>query len=293
MIRTLKLQTPRWAYIWILCAVMCAVSGCANLDAVRNFANISADTADYQQLVNEYASGPILEKRYAPERAQPGLDAIAHAREGQKERLLAAQKVIVTYMATLGALADDKLPDVDKESDALEKSLEKSEFLAEGDAQAGKKSSQAAATIVSTLTRSTTDHWRQGRIKKILKEVDPSFQTTIEGLKAIIDMDFSAALDEEREAIYKYFNAAIADAKARGDTEGLPPIAKVVMEDKLSEIEIKRTAIKTYAKQLETIAQGHKDLASHVDNLSNKELARRLKGYANDLKALNKAVKDI
>src|SRR5215468_6724272 len=96
-----------------------ALSGCANLAAIREFAGSSWDAAQYSQLVSVYANTPARMKRYEPQSQWSELDRQAKERNGQRERLLLRHKLIQDYMDGLGQLAADGLPAYDKELDAL------------------------------------------------------------------------------------------------------------------------------------------------------------------------------
>ena len=56
---------------WLVGTVVVAqLVGCANLDAVRKFAETSAATADYKQVVADYAESPKRSMRYVSEAGQ-------------------------------------------------------------------------------------------------------------------------------------------------------------------------------------------------------------------------------
>lgn len=266
------------------------LSGCANLQAVRDFAMISAATADYQQIVADYATSPTRQKRYYPPRFASQLDATAETRAEQRVKLEAVQSLLVTYMTTLGDLAADELPNVDAEIDTLGKTLEKTPFVGDGDAKISKATASAAGTIAKILTRTVLDQWRQKRLRRIIQEADPSVQTVIAGLREIVLVDFKTSLDLEEEAVRKYFESAIAAAKASGDTEALPPLAHVLWLEHSDRIAVRRLRLGEYAAVLEKIGDGHADLSKNVDTLGDKELAKRLARYARDLQKLFKAI---
>lgn len=274
----------------LLSAFLTFVAGCANLQSVRDFAKISAATADYQQIVADYAMSPDRQKRYQPARSAPQLEAQAKARAEQKPKLEAAQTILVEYMNALGDLAADDLPKVDTQIDALGKALEKAKFVGDGDAAIGKETATAAGTIAKILIRAVLDHWRQKQTSRIVTEANDSVQIVTSGLREIVLKDFSASLDTEKETVRKYFEAPIAASTASGDADAVPALARILWLEHSDQIETRRVKLTAYADVLDKIGKGHEDLAQNVNRLKDKDLKERLRGYAKDLQALYKAI---
>ena len=268
------------------------LGGCVDLKAVRDFAKISSATADYQKIVSDYVESPERQKPYQPERSHPQLDQEIQARSNQKPRLEGVQKVLVEYMSALGDLADDELPNVDKEIDGLGKALEKAKFVGEGDTQINKKTATGAGTIAKILTKAVLDHWRQKELKTIINKTDDSLQEVVLGLREVVQKDFKQSLDIESEAISKFFKKSIAVVKAQGDEEGLPPLANLLLKERLDEILVRKEKLDDYAKVLDKIGKGHADLRKNVNDLENKELIQRLKQYSKDLGKLYNTIKE-
>ena len=280
----------RWfAFHGLLLAGALAITGCADLQSVRDFAKTSAATADYRQIVTDYSASPERQKRLQPERYAAALDALAAERAEQARKLQAAQAVLVAYMSALGDLAADDLPNVDSQVDGLNKALEKAGFIGTGDAAIGKETASAASTIAKILVRAAMDHWRQARLEKIIAESHDSIQAVTAGLREMILQDFTRSLDVEAEATRKYFEATIAAATAADEAESVPPLAKVLWLDRQDAIAARRARLVPYAELLDKIGKGHADLAAHKGTLNDKALAARLKQYSQDLRKLYKA----
>jgi hypothetical protein len=274
----------------LVSAFLLGASGCANLQAVRDFAKTSAATADYRQIVADYAMSPERQKRYQPERSAPDLNVQAKAREEQKPKLEAVQSILVEYMTALGDLAADDLPNVDNQVDALGKALENAKFVGNGDAAISKETGTAAATIAKILTHAVLDHWRQKQTSRIVREANDSVQTVSAGLREIVLNDFSASLDAEEEAVRKYFEAAIAASTAGGDTTGVPPLARILWLEHSDQLQTRRAKLTSYAEVLAKIGKGHEDLNNNVDSLQDKAMKERLRAYAKDLQSLYTAI---
>ena len=72
--------------------------GCVDLKAIQDFANISAESAEYTTLVYNYLDFPDRQKRYQPENRHAQLDAMAQERLARKTELLLRHHVIEEYM---------------------------------------------------------------------------------------------------------------------------------------------------------------------------------------------------
>jgi len=269
------------------------LSGCANLEAVGKFAKISAETADYHQIIGDYADSPKRQQSYQPERITAQLNDLIKRRAGQKSQLEGVQKVLVEYMGALGDLAADRLPTVDDEIDGISKSLETAKFIGDADAKIGRETATAAATIAKVLVRVTLDHWRQSQVVKLIKETNPHLEVVVAGLKETLDQDLRASLVNEESAAKKPFQAWIAAATSGKDPDGAPSVAGILLNERLDELRGKREKLDAYIKVLDTIGKGHTDLFANVAKLDETTMKTRLQGYSSDLQALRKAIKGL
>lgn len=267
--------------------------GCADLAAVRDFAKTSAATADYRQIVNDYVTSPVRQKRYQPERSGPTLDLLYKQREAQRPLLEGVQSVLVDYLNALAALAADDLTNVDDEIEGLSKALEQAQFVGDGDRQINTQTATAAAELARILIRAGLEQWRQRQVKKIVREADPPLQKVVAGLREIVTVDFATSLRNEETAVEKPFEAWVAEAKSRNDPDAVPPVARILLSERLEGIESRRQALAAYAKVLTEIGEGHADLAKNVDRLRAEDVADQMRAYARDLKALYKAIQQL
>jgi hypothetical protein len=279
----------------VLAAVLALTlaSACANLDAIRRFAKTSAATADYPQVVADYTGSLTRVRAYEPEQMHAQLDQLIQRRKEQAPRLLAVQTVLVDYMNALGDIAADKLPDVDNEIAGIGKSLEGAKFIGDGDAQIGKETASAAASIAQVLIRTGLDLWRSCEVSRIVKEVDPHLQVVVAGLREILDKDLRASLDNEREAVRKPFQAWIAAATSANDPDGAPPVARVLLSERLELVDGRSARLDAYLQALDKIGKGHAELAANVDQLDADALKKRLEAYVADIQALRGAIETL
>ena len=172
-------------------------AACTDLEAVRKFASTSAATADYRQVIADYAESPSRRQRYAGPQATEDLVETAKRRREHQVRLEAAQTILVKYMTALGDAAADGLPNVDDEIEGLTQALEGAGFVGDADRQLGKETATAAASLGKVLTRVVLDHWRQGEVAAVVREADPHVQEVVAGLKEVIGTDCLQSLESE------------------------------------------------------------------------------------------------
>jgi len=275
-------------------AAVLLVSGlaaCTNLAAVREFAKTSASSADFAQVVTDYESSPERQLIYQQEgEANERLKALAERRKDQAPRLLDCQKIIVDYMDALGDLAADELTSVDSELDGLSKALEEAGFIGDADKVISKASASAAAAIAKVLIRVVQDGWRKGEVCKIVLEVNPHLQEALAGMKEVLDLDLRTSLQNERAAIEKRFGAWTASAKANGDPDGAPPVSRVLLAERVREIDRMEQLLDRYLTVLNIIANGHLDLAENIDSLTTEETIVAIERHSKDLRTLYKQI---
>jgi hypothetical protein len=261
------------------------ISGCAaNLQSVGNFAKISSSTSDYQQIVKDYADTPKILKRYSPDRMAGDQDIRIEEYAQQKKQLENVQTILAAYMSALGDLAVDNLPNVDDRITGITGALTAINPNL-------KAITDPAGEIAKVLIREVGDHWRQSKIKTIIRECDPHVQSVIAGLKHIIDIDMRAALDVERKAITDTFDSWKADARSHKESvDGAQRVARVLKEERLNELAARSEKLDAYIKILDTIAKGHADLYKNIDKLDEKALTARLQGYSKDLLTIQKNI---
>jgi hypothetical protein len=71
----------------LLIASLLLLTACVDLSAVRQFAKMSAATADYQQLINDYVNSPKRAARWAAPNRVAELEKQAEKRAAQHPQL--------------------------------------------------------------------------------------------------------------------------------------------------------------------------------------------------------------
>lgn len=278
----------RWGRILgLVLAVLALSSGCANLKAVRAFAENSASVAEYTKLVNYYTASLAARQKYQPPSTQAELEALGRAREKQREALLARHKIIKTYMDALGQLAADQTVDFDQKVGGLGSALQKKQIL---------KAQEAAAfsALGKLIARAAADGWRQWKIKELIAEANPPLQAVIASLKGIVERNYASALKTQAEAIAGYYGGIVLEAQ-RGGGGGAayqPGITalKELQDQKLQVVHIRLREVTVYSQALGKIAAGHQELFDHRNNLEVKEVMEQMIVYARYLNEARNAL---
>lgn len=259
----------------VLLLVLVLAQGCANLTAIREFAGISVESAEYTRFVTDYVESPARQKRYQPPSEHEPLDRIAMERHTQQDRLLVRHRLIVEYMDALGQLAADDAVRYDKELDALGRAAKEREFV---DA----KETDAFAAMVKLLVKGAADHWRQRQLRELIGTANEPFQVIVQSLRIIVERGFGGDLLNEKAAMERYYNSLIAHSS---DTAGIAALAEW-RDLRLSAIEARAKAIESYGELLRKIARAHQSLYDGRNDLSREGLLREIRGYSKDLRTL-------
>jgi len=255
-------------------------SGCANLTAVRDFANTSSDAAQYTQLVSGYVDTPKRLMRYEPESQRPTLERQATERKAQEEPLLLRQRLIQGYMNALGQLAADGLANYDKQLDGLGQALQDAKF-------ADAKEATALAAVSKLLTTAVTERWRQSQLETLIERTNEPFQVVVGALVVIVEQGFALDIGNEREAVNKYYTGLQRTSR---DPAGLAAIAewREVREGQVANREL---AIRNYVVVLKTIGAGHQKLYETRNDLSKVEVRAQIHEYTTRLKEAVNAIR--
>jgi hypothetical protein len=278
---TLKTFDARFRVAVVGGLIAVLVCGCANLSAVREFADISASTAEHTQLTKEYVHWPLAQKRFQPTSEHEKLERIAKQRESQEKTLLLRHSLIEEYMFALGRLAHDEAVTYDREVESLGKEAKGAKFID------GKE--EAAFTAVAALIlRAATDVWRQAKLKMFVRMSNPDIKVVIGGLKQIVDEGFLGDLEDEKEAVRKYYQRIVLESS---DKAGIAALNEW-REAKLESIAKRQKAIEAYSLSLQKISDAHQKLndAVLVDSLTSKEFLGQMSRYAKEIRKAYKVI---
>lgn len=276
-------RTVRWRPSAVLLLIVLVLTqGCANLSAIREFANISTESAQYTRLVDDYVEWPTSQKRYQPPDQHVLLDRIARDRAAQRERLLLYHTLIEEYMDALGRLAADEVVVYDKELDALGNAIEEKKF-------ADAKEAGAFAAIAKVLVKGATDRWRQKQLKELIATSNESFQVVVSSLRVIVEKGFAGDLLDEKAGIQSHYRTLIRDSRDKAGIAALEEWRDL----HLAGVDTRAKVIESYAKILTKIGEGHQKLYDGRNDLSKELLIRDMNRYSKDLKLLFNTIRTL
>ncbi len=257
--------------------------GCTtNLKPIQDFANLSAESAQYTTLVDEYLDFPQRQKRYQPPSRHAKLDAMAQDRATQKTDLLLRQSLIETYMKSLGRLAADEVVDNTEELAQLSTTLESQTPTSPQEAEAFKK----IAGIVTTVA---VKRWRQDQLQDLIKQANAPIQQLLESLHRIVSDGFGGDLQTEEAAIQNYYMTLTMESQ---DPAGKAALAEW-KELRMSQVHKRSEAVQIYGTVLDRISEGHQRLFDQRQNLTKKEVLHQVGNSVKDLRSLLKTFKNL
>ena len=256
--------------------------GCVDLKAIQDFANISAESAEYTTLVDNYLDFPDRQKRYQPENRHAQLDAMAQERLTRKAELLLRHHVIEEYMEALGGLAADEIVDQSEELSQLTTTLQ---------SQAGTSQAETDAfgKIAGILTNAISDKWRKQKIQELLERSNGPLQTILKSLKQIVVDGFGGDDQNEQFAIQSYYQTKIAQSN---DPAGIAALMEW-QELRVTALADHTKTLPAYGSLIDEISKGHPKLYDERKDLAKAQLVKQIKQSVKELQDLLATIKRI
>ena len=193
----------------LVCAASLALlAGCANLAEIQEFGKLSADSAGYTKLTEEYLTAPERQKKYtlaSETDARATLDQLAKERMKQAEQLRLYHKTIENYLKALADLAGDQVTAYDKELGGLVDSAAKASLIA-------KDKTASLKAISGVLTDAATNYYRQRKLRDVIERANAPLQDVLLDLAAMVE-GYGASVEDERTAFTAYYRLLIAMAR--------------------------------------------------------------------------------
>jgi len=256
--------------------------GCVNLKAIQDFANISAESAEYTTLVDNYVDFPHRQKRYQPEDRHAQLEAMTQERLTQKTELLLRHQFIEEYMEALGGLAADEIVDQSEELSQLTTNLQ---------SQAGTSPAETEAfgKMAVILTKVVSDGWRKCQLHELIEQSNGPLQTIVKSLTQIVVDGFGGDDQNEQFAMQSYYRTKIAQSN---DPAGIAALMEW-QESRGENLAAHTQSIQAYSAILEKISEGHQTLYDKRNDLAKAQLLQEIKQTVKELKDLLDTIKKI
>ena len=142
---------------------------------------------------------------------------------------------------------------------------------------------EAYSRIGNILTRALADGYRKKKLAEYIGDADPHIRLLLETLRFNLLENLVQRIETQRERLKNYYFDLFSDSLASAYEK------KKTLEDyyaELSAIENKKKQIGAYAKALQSLAEGHRRLFEHRQQLKAVELGRLLSGYIGDLREI-------
>lgn len=253
---------------------------CTDLGAVREFAEDSRAVTESEPVISGWKTGYDAARILA---AAPGMPRDvkrtldAEASRAREDAPLASQaaKALGLYFGVLGALADEKLPDVSDQAAAISDAVG---GLSHGDADA-----RQAASGLLALVGVALDAWRQVALRDLITRADPDVQVIARYLAAT-----SLAVGRADKLAARVTDQYWTTEGARSRDAAIR--ALVLKQSRMDDADYGVRVAQAGAAQaaFAKIGADHAVLAAHADGLSSDEVLNTL---ARDLPTLLHALK--
>lgn len=284
-----------------LALVAFAVSGCANLGAVREFAASSARMTDYRDATEHYLDSADRQLTELPaaarfDGAREQLQALKQVTARDKATLLRLHATTSGYMRALARLAGADAYSVSTEIGKVARAIEASEALG---------IDEDHVDAYANIARRVSD-WalaaRQARdVRHLVTENGADMDKLLEAMQRATEA-YGIVLEQEiaaYDALADYRRAVWA-AELPGDAALTPErrevIATLLRRSELADREAQRQARKAQraaARGLERVRQAHADMLRNVDRLDADQVQDLLRTAADDLKSIRESIEDL
>lgn len=255
-------------FFWLIC------SGCANLQHINDFAGASLNGAQgFETLPVSFKSlcqDTCKERDIKNGKLNPAkCDCSAAGKADSVDYLF--YKVVAAYLEGLDKLSADATTSY--KFDGVNDQLTS---LNVPSATAG-----AYTKLGSILTKAVTDGYRRNKIKQYIQEANAPLQLIIQHLKANVGVSLSISLYANKSELENDYLDLLKNSSGNAFEK-----RKIIEEFYLlkASMENQLHALKAYASLLQTIADGHQQLADNLDKLDNAGLKAMITQYASNIK---------
>lgn len=253
------------------------ITGCTNLNAVRDFAKEAAALGDYRPVPADFVETNVrMQALYGREASADQLAPIKSYRKLFEQR----QVVLVKYMGALASLAEDDLLSCKSNLDQVASAATAADVLEKADAN-------LFASAANLTLKIATDGARRRLIHEIVGRCDQPVQRLTKALAETVEADYLESLKREQQAE----DSLLLDVKASKD-QGLSRLANYTMQEHRIALAQRMASAKAFAKALTKVAEGHARLAAHPGDFTTKEFIAEIKGYQDEIKNLHQQLKN-
>lgn len=250
------------------------LSACADLGAVRDWASVSMEAAQFNQVVTTYADTPHRLLRYDKAKNVPWRQE-AEERKAQAVALREQLTLVADYMAALKALSSDAAADYGKDVDVLSAALKSTGQIKE-------TTLTASTNLMKVLLNAAAKSWQKRQVALLIGEANQPLQTILAGeLRSIVAQDFQRDLKIEEQFLNRYFEDLI---RFGGGSKPAQAGLSEWFDLRLAENNRRRLAAEAYLVTLDKIAVGHQKLYDGRNDIDAAALVKELYSLAKEIK---------
>lgn len=265
------------------------LSGCANLNAVRSFTQVSSEAIMYKQCTEDYMSSVIDQELYTT--SIPGVsqneivssnERIAKARNA-KDALNKVQQKLSNYTTALGQLAAS-----DTVTSGNEKIVKGTEILVKSE-WFDTNTVKAYGSLASIIEYFYVEKYRQDQLKVALEQGHDDFNVLIDALIYQVDNRIYDTLERYRKGTISYYTLL----RANENSVATIAILNETEQNKLAKIENQKARLAKYSDLLKKIKESHEFMYNTRSVLSNDQIIDTLKSHEADFRLLYAYLKEL
>lgn len=279
-------------------ATLALMSGCANLSAVRSFADetkklsaafdpmLAGSTAS---CTDKYKRKKLLTSRnFDPAAAEAAAAELCGPIDENNQVIAALNDLLEQYADTLAALADDRLPSYKAELDGLAAALGQVKRQGSQESLIPPAKLSAVAALTAFLGRAATEHLQRGAIRDLLHH-EAAIMTVTDALKDYATLNYLAWLRDERrenEVLRKSLDLSAA-------TEPLAAnYLKTLLLSEERQIAARENTVRAFVQSVAQLQALNAEIGRKFDHLEDKELLAQLARFSNAVFKLRKQVRN-
>jgi hypothetical protein len=269
MIKSKPILMTRAASIALLIVTLCS---CANLGHIVEYAGKSAAT-----MADASVSSGLPASVQRRKDLRGGADVSLAAATLNGKRLAGHQRILSSYMSSIGALAAKDLVDYKNQFDAFEKSLSSTELVTAGESGIIRKVAEAATNLA-------IDVYRRKTLGELIRATDPPLRRILKNMSEVTDgykrslrreqVELDSAIQEMEGATEDRVVYLLNDLRSR---------RMAILQGELAKADAFKAALKA-------MAEGHQALVKDSYQLNGKEVAEIVQMHSKQIEAAYKAL---
>ena len=259
--------------------VTLSLVGCANLNAVRDYADESAQLSAYTELTTRFRDTYQREQPYLFGEAERLAQDNNKKRQAAYDDLLKIHQTVTLYMQTLAQLAGDDTFDLSHEIDALSGVIKMHPELG-----INAQHVDAATNIAKVVTKWITSSYQKQAVRKMIEEGDPHLQKILDAMVTLVRY-YRKTNENEQKTVLGFFETEIPFADPSQD-KLLVALARAQLQAKTNEYRNAQLKYDEAEKGIKSIAEGHKKLLVNINKLSSDEVKAMISSLTIDIKTI-------